>query len=370
MTEDVNVSRQSAGLKLLLVTDAWEPQTNGVVTTLKAILKHLPVLGIDARVVHPGLFDTWPLPSYPEIRIARNPGRIGAALDAFQPDAVHIATEGPLGMAARRACLKRDIAFTTAVHTKFPEYVNARVGLPLSVGYRFMRWFHGPASGTLCTTESHRVELESWGLTDVVVWGRGVDTELFRPAGYRCARVRPRLLYVGRVAVEKNIEAFLSLEVDADKVVVGDGPARRALEASHPEVSWLGYRRGQALVDEYAQADVFVFPSLTDTFGLVMLEAMACGTPVAAFPVTGPRDVVVDGLNGVLDEDLSAAVQRALRVRREGCRIFALANSWRRIAKRFAVALAHTSGAHLSSWAADKTMIRHDGRGSRPRRAA
>jgi glycosyltransferase involved in cell wall biosynthesis len=370
MTAPANASKRRTGLKLLLVTDAWEPQTNGVVTTLKAILRHLPGLGIDARVVHPGLFDTWPLPSYPEIRIARNPGRVGEALDACRPDAVHIATEGPLGMAGRRACLKRGIAFTTAVHTKFPEYVNARIGLPLSVGYRFMRWFHGPAASTLCTTESHRIELENWGLTNVVVWGRGVDTELFRPVGEVGERDRPRLLYVGRVAVEKNIEAFLSLELDADKVVVGDGPARRSLEASHPEVSWLGYRRGRALVDEYARADAFVFPSRTDTFGLVMLEAMACGTPVAAFPVTGPRDVVVDGVNGALDEDLSAAVQRALRVPRRACRDFAEANSWRRIAERFAAVLALPSGARLSSWAADRTMVRHDGPGSRSRRAA
>lgn len=370
MTGRTSIGERRARLKLLLVTDAWEPQTNGVVTTLKAILRHLPALGVDARVVHPGLFDTWPLPSYPEIRIARNPGRLGEAVDGYQPDAVHIATEGPLGMAARRVCLRRGIAFTTAVHTKFPEYVNARVGLPLSVGYRFMRWFHGPAASTLCTTESHRVELESWGLSGVVVWGRGVDTELFRPAVHPGERNRPRLLYVGRVAVEKNIEAFLSLDLDADKVVVGDGPARRSLEASHPEVSWLGYRRGQALVDEYARADAFVFPSRTDTFGLVMLEAMGCGTPVAAFPVTGPRDVVVDGVNGALHDDLSVAVQRALSVAREGCRRFAEANSWQRIAERFAATLAHASGARLSSWAADKTMARHDGPGTRPRRAA
>jgi len=370
MTGDTRIEQHRARLRLLLVTDAWEPQTNGVVTTLKAILQHLPELGIDARVVHPGLFDTWPLPSYPEIRIARNPGRLGAAMDAFQADAVHIATEGPLGMAARRACLKRGIAFTTAVHTKFPEYVNARIGLPLSVGYRFMRWFHGPAISTLCTTQSHRVELESWGLSGVVVWGRGVDTALFRPAARTGERTRPRLLYVGRVAVEKNIEAFLALDLDADKVVVGDGPARRSLEASHPEVSWLGYQRGQALVDEYARADAFVFPSRTDTFGLVMLEAMACGTPVAAFPVTGPRDVVVDGVNGALDDDLRVAVRRALSVPREGCRRFAETNSWRRIAERFGAALAPANGGGLSSWAAHKTMVRHDGPGPRPRRAA
>ena len=213
--------------RLIIVTDAWEPQTNGVVTTLKAVTAHLPDLGFEVRVAHPGEFATVPLPSYREIRVARNPWKLAAIFDGYRPDTVHIATEGPLGLWARRLLCRRRIPFTTSLHTKFPEYVNERVALPLPVGYRFLRWFHGPATAVLCTTESHRRELAQWGLKNLVVWGRGVDTGLFRPLSEsaRSARTRPRLLYVGRVAVEKNITAFLELPLDADKVVVGDGPA-------------------------------------------------------------------------------------------------------------------------------------------------
>ncbi|MEN9807860.1 MAG: hypothetical protein RL756_2380 [Pseudomonadota bacterium] len=320
---------------LLLITDAWSPQTNGVVTTLRSVIAELALLGVTVEVIHPGLFKTVSLPGYREIAIARNPWRLGKRILAARPDTVHVATEGPLGLAARQFLARNRIPFTTSLHTKFPEYIHARTRLPLGWGYAALRWFHRPALSVLCTTASHVAELEARGLERLVVWGRGVDVARFTPVPRAGARSRPRLLYVGRVAIEKNLEDFLRLRVDADKVIVGDGPARPALQAAYPEAAWLGYRHGAELAAEYAAADVFVFPSRTDTFGLVMLEAMACGTPVAAYPVTGPRDVVVDGVNGALDTDLLAAVERALRVDRQACRAFAETHSWRAVAQRF-----------------------------------
>ncbi|MEQ8858404.1 MAG: glycosyltransferase family 1 protein [Pseudomonadales bacterium] len=330
---------------LLIVTDAWSPQTNGVVTTLQAVIAELTALGIDVAVAHPGQFRTLPLPSYPEIRIAANPWRLRRMIREHQPDAIHIATEGPLGLAARNFLTGAGIPFSSAIHTKFPEYLQARTRLPLALGYRVLRWFHEPAASTLCTTESHRRELAMRGFEHLLVWGRGVDTRQFRPSARPPVAfglpkaVRPRLLYVGRIAVEKNIDAFLSLPLDADRIVVGDGPARVELQKRFPDAQWRGLLKGEALVREHAAADVMVFPSRTDTFGLVMLEAMACGTPVAAFPATGPIDVVSEGINGALDEDLALAVSRALTVPRERCRGFALEHSWRRIAERLLASL-------------------------------
>jgi glycosyltransferase involved in cell wall biosynthesis len=326
--------------RLLIVTDAWEPQTNGVVTTLTSVIPHLPALGYEVRVIHPGLFTTRPLPGYREIGVACDPWRLARLMDQAPPDTVHIATEGPLGIAARSLLARRGWPFSTSLHTKFPEYARERIGAPLSLGYAYLRWFHRPASAVLCTTESHREELARWGIANLVVWGRGVDTARFRPLP-RAPRARPRLLYVGRVAVEKNLEAFLSLPLDADKVVVGDGPARADLERRFPDALWLGYRHGDALVAEYAEADVFVFPSRTDTFGLVMLEAMACGTPVAGHPVTGPVDVIETGINGVLDEDLARAVRDALGIDRGACRSWTMRQDWRRVAERMVSAFVH-----------------------------
>jgi glycosyltransferase involved in cell wall biosynthesis len=326
----------------LFVTDAWTPQTNGVVTTLQSVFRHLPDHGYLAEVIHPGLFDTLPLPGYPEIRMVRNPWRIAAMIAALRPHTIHIATEGPLGLWTRSLLQRWRIPFTTALHTKFPEYVRARIGLPVAVGYRLLRWFHRPAVQTLCTTESHRRELAHWGLEHLVVWGRGVDTERFRPAP-QTPRERPRLLYVGRVAVEKNIEAFLALDVPGDKVIVGDGPARAELQRRYPGAIWQGYCHGDRLVAEYAAADVFVFPSRTDTFGLVLLEAMACGTPVAAYPVTGPADVVVPGVTGMLDEDLAAAVRAALHMDRAACRDYAATQSWQAVTRRLVASFAPIS---------------------------
>jgi len=325
-------------LRLAIVTDAWRPQTNGVVTTLQCVIAALERIGHTISVIEPSKFRTVGLPSYPEIRVVVNPWRVGATIDALAPDAVHVATEGPLGWAARAHLVRRGTPFTTSLHTKFPEYLHARCGLPLALGYAVLRAFHRPAAQTLVTTAGHRDELRARGFANLVVWGRGVDTVRFRPLA-RGVRSEPRLLYVGRVAVEKNLEAFLSLDRPGRKVVVGDGPARAALEARHPDVEWLGYRHGDALVAEYAEADALVFPSLTDTFGLVMLEAMACGTPVAAFPVTGPVDVVEEGVNGALDRDLGRAVDRALAVDRARCRAFAERHGWEAIAQRFVDAL-------------------------------
>ncbi len=326
-------------MKLLIVTDAWAPQTNGVVTTLNAVIERLPALGVSPTVIHPGLFRNIGLPGYREIPLALDLWRLPGLIRSADPDVVHIATEGPLGMAARRHMVRHGMPFTTALHTKFPEYFHERLGTPLVFGYRIMRWFHRPAVRTLCTTASHRDELMSWGLRELEVWSRGVDTERFRPDPDRVIGARPRLLFVGRVSVEKNIEAFLELDLDADKVIVGDGPARASLQRRFPKVSWLGLRTGDALVTEYAQADVFVFPSRTDTFGLVMLEANACGTPVAAYRVVGPKDVVQQGRNGALHDDLNVAVRQALLVSRSACRQFALENGWDQIAQRFVAAL-------------------------------
>ncbi len=320
--------------RIFLVTDAWSPQTNGVVTTLQANLRELEAMGRSVTVIHPGLFSTVPLPSYPEIRIAINPRQLKHQVLAARPDSIHVATEGPLGLFARRWLAKRGIPFTTSIHTKFPEYINERIKLPVKMGYRFMRWFHDAAQTSLCTTDTHKQELTAWGLKNLVVWRRGVDTKLFRPQP-RESRVRPKLYYVGRIAVEKSVEDFLTLPHElGDKIVVGDGPQRASLQKRYPNAQWLGYKRGEALAAAFADADVFVFPSRTDTFGLVMLEAMACGTPVAAYPVTGPIDVVEEGRTGSLNNDLGKAVTNALALDRGEIRRTAESQSWAVIAER------------------------------------
>ena len=265
------------------------------------------------------------------------PGRtVAQRLQRFAPDAVHIATEGPLGMAARRWCLKHGLAFTTSYHTRFPEYVRLRAPVPLAVSYAWMRRFHHAAARTLVATESMRASLLEHGFRNVVLWTRGVDLDLFRPRAKRSDRwSRPLMVYVGRVAVEKNLEAFLALDRPGTKLVIGDGPARATLQGRYPDAEFIGYRHGEALATAVAEGDVFVFPSRTDTFGVVMLEAMACGLPVAAYPVEGPLDVVREGVNGALDEDLGAAVERALAVDRETCRRYAEGCSWERSVAQF-----------------------------------
>ncbi|WP_051999950.1 glycosyltransferase family 4 protein [Caenispirillum salinarum] len=327
-------------MRILIVSDAWTPQVNGVVRTLLTLKDKLEQRGHDVHTITPNDFRTIPCPTYPEIPLALMPGsKVAHMIEAARPCVIHIATEGPLGLAARRYCVKRDIPFTTAFHTKFPEYIQARTRLPLSVGYKAVRWFHGPSRCVMVATQGIEDELKHWGVTNVARWGRGVDTDLFKPSAD--ARTlfggddRPVFLYVGRVAVEKNIGAFLDLDLPGRKVVVGGGPQMDELKRKYPGVTFTGPKFGEDLARHYAAADVFVFPSLTDTFGLVVLEALACGTPVAAYPVAGPRDVIGDAPVGVLHDDLRAAALAALDIPRDRCRAFGLANNWDKSVDQF-----------------------------------
>ncbi len=322
-------------VRILIVSDAWMPQVNGVVRTLATVRDELFAMGHTVEVVGPDRFLTMPAPSEPDVRLALLPGRrLRRIVDAFAPDAIHIATEGPLGLAARRLCLRRGWPFTTAFHTRFPEYLKARLGVPERMTWALMRRFHKPSAAVMTATASLRDELAARGFANVAAWTRGVDLGLFRPRARGALNLpRPLFLYVGRVAVEKNIEAFLALDLPGSKVVVGDGPVRAALESRFAEAHFLGAKFGEDLAAAYAEADVFVFPSLTDTFGLVIVEALACGTPVAAFPVTGPKDVIGAAPVGALDADLRAAALAALGLDREACRRFAEGFSWRRSAE-------------------------------------
>lgn len=324
--------------RFLIVTDAWAPQINGVVRTLEILGRELEAMGYEVRYATPEGRFTLPLPTYSEIRLALFPRKsLDRTIDEFRPDAVHIATEGPLGLSARAICIRRKLAFTTSFHTRFPEYVRARLPVvPEALVYRFLRWFHGPARAMMVATPTLQHELEAHGFTNLRIWSRGVDVEMFRPIpGAALHYPRPLWLYVGRIAIEKNIEAFLSLDLPGTKLVIGNGPARAGLEKRYPAAKFLGPKTGEDLVRHYAASDVFVFPSRTDTFGLVILEALACGMPVAAYPVPGPRDVIGDAPVGALREDLGEACARALEIPREACRTFALARSWRACTEQF-----------------------------------
>ncbi len=338
-------------MRILIVTDAWFPQVNGVVRTLDTTAGELRRQGHEVSLVTPETFRTIPCPTYPEIRLALAPRRqIARTMESVRPQAVHIATEGPLGLAARRICLDRRLPFTTAFHTRFPEYVHARVRLPLSLGYAAMRRFHGPAVRTMVATKSLQDDLRERGFEHLATWGRGVDVGLFRPeAALDLDLPRPIHLYVGRVAVEKNIQAFLDLPLDGSKLVVGDGPQIAMLRRNYPDVHFVGAKFGEDLAAHYAASDVFVFPSLTDTFGLVLLEALASGVPVAAYPVTGPRDLIAGTRVGVLDEDLARAVAGARNLERGACRDFALAHSWQASAEQFFGNLAPIDSAALAA---------------------
>ncbi|MGV6475415.1 glycosyltransferase family 4 protein [Azotobacter vinelandii] len=327
-------------MRVLIVSDAWLPQVNGVVTSLQYLIGELRELGHEVRLLSPGDFRSRPCPTYPEIPLVWDLWRVGPAIRAFRPDCAHLATEGPLGWAARRWLLKHGMAFSTAIHTRFPEYVHTRwPWLPLSWGYALLRAFHRPSRAVLVSTARLRDEFSHWRLSRLVIWRKGVDTRLFSPQPERnVAAERPVFLYVGRIAPEKNLEAFLALDLPGEKRVVGDGPQRAELEARYPEARFLGYRHGRELAAAYAEASVLVFPSRTDTYGLVMLEALACGTPVAAFPVPGPLDVVEADVSGVLDEDLGRACLAALVLDRERCAELAGRQSWRASALEF---LAH-----------------------------
>lgn len=330
-------------MRIAIVTDAWSPQVNGVVRTLQTIRAELEAMGHEVRVISPDLYGSLPCPTYPEIRLALvRAATVGQAIAAFVPDAVHLATEGPLCLAARRWCLRNGVPFTTAYHTHFPDYVAQRTGLPAAWFWRYIRWFHGPAQAVLVSTPSVRAQLRAHGLSNVRHWGRGVDLSAFTPDAVPPAMFadlpQPIQLYVGRVAVEKNLEAFLATDHPGTKVVVGDGPARAALERAYPRARFLGPMFGEALAGVYAGADVFVFPSRTDTFGLVMIEALACGTPVAAYPVTGPVDIVTPQ-TGALSEDLGTAIAAALRCDRAACADYGRSFSWERSAREFLAGL-------------------------------
>lgn len=332
-------------MRILLATDAWEPQVNGVVRTLTRVVHELKAMGHQVEVVSPDQFKTFPLPTYPEIKVAIGVYEpVQERFKAFEPEAIHIATEGPIGLAARRICVEWKLPFTTSYHTRFPEYVSARLPVPLAAGYAYMKWFHKPSGRLMVATPTMRDELSRHGFRNISSWSRGVDTELFRPRQAGEPDIfanlpRPIFLYVGRVAVEKNIDAFLGLDLPGTKVVVGDGPQKEELAAKHPKVVFTGFKSGADLAAHYACADVFVFPSLTDTFGLVILEAMGGGTPVAAYPAPGPIDIIPGSGAGVLaktaTEGLREACLECLELDRDRVRAFAETFSWRNCAEDF-----------------------------------
>src|SRR6202163_4572173 len=324
-------------MRILIATDAWRPQVNGVVRTLTSLARSASALGADVEFLTPEGFRSLAVPTYPGLRMALpNRRGIAARIEASSPDAIHIATEGPIGWAVRAYCRRRKLAFTTSYTTRFPEYVAVRTMIPASVGYAVLRHFHAASSMIMVATDSLRQELGARGFRKLGFWTRGVDTDLFRPDDVAELDLpRPIFLTMGRVAVEKNLEAFVALDLPGSKVVIGDGPQRAALARRYPKVRFLGEKTGQDLTSHLAAADVFVFPSLTDTFGVVQLEALACGTPVAAFPVTGPLDVIADHPVGALDTDLRSACLRALSISREACRSFALERSWENSARQF-----------------------------------
>ena len=339
-------------MRIMIVTDAWFPQTNGVVRTLAQTAAWLGRFGHEVRMLTPRDFRSIACPTYPEIRLSLFPGRnVARAIAAFAPQCLHIATEGPLGISARRYCVRRGLRFTTSYHTQFPQYLRARFPIPLTASYRAMRWFHGAAVRCMVSTPTLQRDLESRGFKNIVTWRRGVDTDVFKPGPKEFLDMpRPVAAYVGRVAVEKNIEAFLRMPWHGSKIVIGDGPERARLEAQYPDVRFAGYRFAEDLARYLAAADVMVFPSRTDTFGLVNLEAMACGVPVAAYPVTGPIDVISDGVTGALDTDLGRAAARALELDPKICREHALRFGWDVSTREFEgnLVLCHSTGAEES----------------------
>ena len=333
---------------IAIVTDAWFPQVNGVVRTLSRTKEELEKRGHRVEVISPEGYRSVPCPTYPEIRLALFATRsVKKRLTALKPDAVHIATEGPLGLAARRWCRRNHLPFTTSYHTRFPEYVRLRVPIPVSLSYAFLKWFHGPAHRMLVATQSMENELIEWGFSNIGRWSRGVDLELFQTKPDRETPKTPVLLYVGRVAPEKNIGAFLDTPCEGVKRVVGGGPELDQLKAKYPDVEFVGYKHGEELAACMRDADCFVFPSLTDTFGLVILESLASGVPVAAYPAPGPIDLIQNGKNGWIAEDLGESIREALKVDRNACRAFAETFSWERCTDQFASQLKPTPQALL-----------------------
>lgn len=333
-------------MHVVIVSDACDPPANGVSRTLGMIREHLQRLGHRVSMIEPGMFRTLPLPTDPGIRVALWPGAaFRRRMDALAPEAVVLATEGPLGLAGRAWCRRRGVPAVSMVTTKFAEAIALRLPVPTGWTWAAMRWFHGASRAVLAATPSLCEELRARGFRRVVRWSRGVDTELFRPGRKDWLDLpRPVFLYVGRIAVEKSIEDFLTLDLPGSKLVVGDGPLLPALRRRHPEIRFAGLQRGEALARHYAAADVFVFPSRTDTFGLVVLEALASGLPVAAYPVTGPKDIIGDSGVGVLDEDLGRAARAALAIDPARCREFALGWRWERCAERLSALLEQVAG--------------------------
>ncbi len=330
-------------MKIALVTDAWIPQVNGVMRTLMETVSRLQAMGHGVEIISPDQFRSVPCPGYPEIRLALTRGApVARRLNAFAPDAIHIATEGPLGHAARRYCLRERLPFSTAYHTQFPDYIAKRTGLPPAIFWPFIRRFHGASASVLVATESIRRQLHESRVHNLQHWSRGVDLENFSPDAPQpeiFARLkRPIQLYVGRVAVEKNIEAFLECDHPGGKAVVGDGPALEQLKTKYPRAHFAGRKSGRELAGYYAGADVFVFPSRTDTFGLVMIEALACGTPVAAYPVQGPVDVL-SAASGYMDANLAQAITGALWIQPRDCIHHARTFSWDTATQQFLNAL-------------------------------
>lgn len=324
-------------MKVLVATDAWHPQVNGVVRTYERLSQESAALDVSLDFVTPAEFPNLPCPTYPEIRLSLlGPGRMRRRIEQTMPDYIHIATEGPIGVMTRSYCRKARRPFTTSYHTRFPEYMAARFPVRESWFYALQRRFHNSGCGMMVATESLEMDLSRRGFTNMFRWTRGVDTELFRPRPDRLfGSGEPVFLYVGRVAVEKNIRAFLDLKLPGRKVVVGGGPQLGSLSSEYPDVVFTGPKQGEDLARHYASANVFVFPSLTDTFGIVLLEALASGLPVAAYPVTGPKDVVENGVVGALDRDLGQAALAALALDPAKCRAHALKYSWSNCARQF-----------------------------------
>src|SRR5580700_4771877 len=323
-------------MHILVATDAWHPQVNGVVRTLTMMADAARAFGVEVSFLTPASFRTFAMPSYPDLRLALPyRAKIARLIAEARPDSIHIATEGPIGIAVRRYCRKLGLPFTTSFHTRFPEYVSARLPVRESWIWAALRRFHRGSHAVMAATPALANELRARGFRNVVLWPRGVDTTLFHPRSADLGLPRPVFLCVGRVAVEKNLEAFLDLDLPGTKVIVGDGPARASLKRNYPQAVFLGAQQGEELAKSYAAADVFVFPSKTDTFGLVLLEALASGTPVAAFPVAGPRDVIGSAPVGVLNDDLQKACLEALRISRQDCLEFAARYTWEASARAF-----------------------------------
>ena len=324
-------------MKVLIASDAWHPQVNGVVRVFERLVEEVKPFGAEIDVMGPAEWRTIPLPTYSEIKLALcSDASIARRIESAKPDYIHIATEGPIGYRTFRYCRANKIPFTSSYHTKFPEYVRARLPVPTDWTYAWLRRMHNAGQGVMVTNDSLKRELLDNGFRNIMIWSRGIDCKFYRPMEKKALDLKgPVFLYVGRVAVEKNLDAFLSLDLPGTKVVTGEGPQLAALKARYPDVVFTGLKTGDDLISVYASADVFVFPSKTDTFGMVLLEALACGIPVAAYPVTGPRDVVGTSGCGALSEDLREAALAALEIDRSKCRPYAETFSWERSASDF-----------------------------------